>query len=211
MPKGLAIGLCLLTTGCLSSMQRHPASGYSRSIVGRSQAADDFFKDQQRHKVYQAKQRLGVEDRPVQKYEVPRIRAEVQLQDLEDQLQTNTEKERYYNYKPYLSLSQQQIYLQLPPGRSRTTFAESIVAAKRNNINPAVADLIENQDITLGMTTDQVQESWGEPDLVEVAGNHVYGNKRWKYRKFVSSEDGYTQQTRIVYFEAGKVSGWEAL
>ena len=61
------------------------------------------------------------------------------------------------------------------------------------------------------MTTDQVQESWGEPDLVEVAGNPVYGNKRWKYRKFVSSEDGYTQQTRIVYFEAGKVSGWETL
>ena len=68
---------------------------------------------------------------------------------------------------------------------------------------------IENNDITIGMSKGAVVQSWGDPERKEVAGNPLYGNERWLYNKMVSSVDGYSKQTRIIYFEGGRVAGWE--
>ena len=69
--------------------------------------------------------------------------------------------------------------------------------------------LIEAQDIAVGMPQEYVRRSWGEPLSVEVSGNPIYKNERWKYQRFVSTSQGYRQETRFVYFEGGRVVGWE--
>lgn len=69
--------------------------------------------------------------------------------------------------------------------------------------------LIETQDIAVGMPQDYVKRSWGDPMSVEVSGNPIYKNERWKYQKFVSAPEGYRKETRYVYFEGGRVVGWE--
>ena len=54
-----------------------------------------------------------------------------------------------------------------------------------------------------------MKKSWGLPDSVEVAGNPIYGNERWRYKRYTPSPEGYRLQSRIIYFESGKVAGWE--
>jgi hypothetical protein len=69
--------------------------------------------------------------------------------------------------------------------------------------------LIEKNDVSVGMSQKAVTESWGDPDLVEVAGDPIYGNERWRYSRYISSNDGYNKQVRVIYFESGRVVGWE--
>jgi hypothetical protein len=61
--------------------------------------------------------------------------------------------------------------------------------------------VIHQSEITLGMTKRDVEVSWGRPLRVEVAGNPSYENERWIY--------SYNGATKYVYFESGKVEGWE--
>ncbi|MBX7232697.1 MAG: hypothetical protein K1X29_11505, partial [Bdellovibrionales bacterium] len=70
--------------------------------------------------------------------------------------------------------------------------------------------LIEKNDITLGMNQKAVMESWGDPDVIEVAGDPIYGNERWQYSKYVSATEGFQKQIKVVYFESGHVVGWES-
>ena len=57
---------------------------------------------------------------------------------------------------------------------------------------------IEEKDIALGMSSAAVKESWGDPDIVEVAGDTVYGYERWRYQRIVSGNDGYQKELRSV-------------
>ena len=70
-------------------------------------------------------------------------------------------------------------------------------------------EVVDSQDIALGMPTEYVKKSWGEPNNVEVSGNPIYRNERWQYNKQVSTPQGYKQEKRFVYFEGGRVVGWE--
>jgi hypothetical protein len=70
-------------------------------------------------------------------------------------------------------------------------------------------DVVESQDIAVGMPAEYVKKSWGEPVNIEVSGNPIYRNERWQYNKQVSTPQGYKQEKRYVYFEGGRVVGWE--
>jgi hypothetical protein len=59
------------------------------------------------------------------------------------------------------------------------------------------------------MPQDYVRRSWGEPVNVEISGNPIYKNERWKYQRQVSTAQGFRKETRFVYFEGGRVVGWE--
>ncbi len=59
---------------------------------------------------------------------------------------------------------------------------------------------IYNQTLNLGMSKDEVVGMWGRPARVEVAGNPVNENERWAFY-----ENG---QVKFVYFEGGRVQGW---
>lgn len=59
------------------------------------------------------------------------------------------------------------------------------------------------------MPAEYVKKSWGEPVNIEVSGNPIYRNERWQYNKQVATPQGYKQEKRYVYFEGGRVVGWE--
>ena len=64
------------------------------------------------------------------------------------------------------------------------------------------------EEITLGMRMSDVVAIWGEPRDIETAGHANQGNQRWTYYQGLSSRWSMSA-TRIVYFEQGKVAGWE--
>lgn len=58
-----------------------------------------------------------------------------------------------------------------------------------------------NSDVILGMSKDDVRGNLGKPQRVEIAGNPSYENERWAYT--------YNGATKYIYFESGRVEGWE--
>jgi hypothetical protein len=69
--------------------------------------------------------------------------------------------------------------------------------------------LIDNQDIAIGMPNEIVKKSWGDPLNVEISGNALYKNEKWRYARTLSTSEGFKQEKRVVYFEGGRVVGWE--
>ena len=64
-------------------------------------------------------------------------------------------------------------------------------------------------ELTLGMEQSDVLSIWGQPRDVEIAGDPQAGNQRWIYFSGLS-EQWKISARRVVYFEAGRVAGWEA-
>ena len=62
---------------------------------------------------------------------------------------------------------------------------------------------IEMRDVVLGMTRQDVLQSWGHPAQREVAGRGGGGHERWVYGSRYSLNG-----SRTVIFENGKVAGW---
>ena len=63
----------------------------------------------------------------------------------------------------------------------------------------------ENRDVVLDMPMQDVHEAWGEPRDIETAGEAAAGNQRWTYLDGISK----LGRVRMVYFERGKVVGWD--
>ena len=59
---------------------------------------------------------------------------------------------------------------------------------------------VKVNDISMGMSKDNIIGRWGQPSRVDIAGNPINQNERWSYY-----ESGKVRQ---VFFEAGKVEGW---
>jgi hypothetical protein len=59
---------------------------------------------------------------------------------------------------------------------------------------------VKVNNITMGMSKDNIVTRWGQPSRVDVAGNPMNQNERWSYY-----ESGKVRQ---VFFEAGRVGGW---
>lgn len=64
------------------------------------------------------------------------------------------------------------------------------------------------RDVVIGMSPDEVRSLWGEPREIEHAGLAHSGNERWTYYEGLSSRWSLSP-ARIIYFEGGRVSGWE--
>ena len=133
------------------------------------------------------------------------------LKKAEQNLEGKREREQYYRNKPYMRNDRDRLDF-----LARSTFESRQQWLNTHKINPAstshspeIQYLIDSNDISIGMTKAAVKESWGEPDLVEVSGNPLYGNERWHYTEQAASAEGYQTQKRMVTFDAGRVSGWE--
>ena len=72
-----------------------------------------------------------------------------------------------------------------------------------------VTRAIQNQDIVPGMSQQDVVSAWGHPRDIEVAGDGTHGNERWVYYSGNSNHYGVSK-TRVIYFENGRVAGWES-
>jgi hypothetical protein len=99
---------------------------------------------------------------------------------------------------------QQQLELQREEQRE---LAQEADLRHQRNISSAIS----NQDITLGMSIDQVTRIWGEPHEVGYAGDPGAGNERWVYSNGLTSPRAGISGGRVLYFEGGLVSGWEAI
>lgn len=133
------------------------------------------------------------------------------LKQLENSLSTRKETEQYSKALPWFRTDLERIeFLSLPGFESRQKWLnEKSFNSRANMTKNELHDLIEAQDIALGMPQSLVRQSWGDPDSVEVSGNPQFKNERWRYNRYVSTQDGYKPEKKVVYFEGGKVVGWE--
>jgi len=151
--------------------------------------------------------------RPLAESERIALEYRLQLKRMEAAIPTRKERKQYYRYKAFLPNDLARItFLYIPTVEARTHWINKMGASNNSQgYSKDLVQIIENNDIAIGMSQQAVTESWGDPDMVEVAGNPVYRNERWKYTKYVSSEGGYRKEMRLIYFEGGRVAGWETL
>lgn len=197
-------------------MQRSQDSGYSNYYEESLTESNvqQFYNDRAYHKNELAKEELGLKPtQTLSETEALQLNHRLYLKRLEDGLQTEKERRQYYHYKPMMKTDAERIrFLKTPSIEARERYAQQRgLIEKFNNFDDATLKLIEENDIAVGMNQQAVKESWGDPDLIEVAGREVYGNQAWKYTKMISSAEGYKKETRIIYFESGRVIGWESL
>jgi hypothetical protein len=159
-----------------------------------------------------AKEELGLGSRPLSDDERIAVESRVRLKRMESRLATKREKKQYYDVRSALNSDRERIYfLSLPTYEARERWAQQrgIGGGGEEVYSEPIAKTIEANDIALGMTQKAVTQSWGDPDAVEVAGNPLYGYERWRYNRYISGNEGYQKELRIVYFEGGRVVGWE--
>lgn len=205
----LSLGLSACS---LMNMSRTDASGYT-SDDGPT-TAQEFYLERKVRTVEETKEELGIDGgRELSEREVEAIKARIELNRLEKNVVSEVEKRQYFALKPYFRNDRERIqFLKLPDHESRTRWANMKgLTTEQSNFDSTTTKLIERNDVARGMTRAAVRQSWGDPDFVEVAGDQLRGNERWRYNKLVSSEDGFSNETRIIYFEGGVVVGWETL
>ncbi|MEQ1722770.1 MAG: hypothetical protein ABL930_06310 [Pseudobdellovibrio sp.] len=132
------------------------------------------------------------------------------LRQLERSLDSQKERLQYSKVLPWLiNDTEKNQLLSIPSVEGRQVWINKNKVWSRAKDLKDFDDVVESQDIAIGMPADYVKKSWGEPTDIETSGNPIYKNERWQYLKQVSTPQGYKQEKRLVYFEGGRVVGWE--
>ncbi len=206
----LGLVLLVMLSSCSALLRRSEESGFADRDRFSSYGLEQ--RDVRASESSQSAQDLGFDDtqslNPQQRFA---LKKRLELREAERALAGRREREQYYRYKAFLRSDQERIdLLNLPTFEARQRWLDGRGYSSENfGKTPQTQALIEANDLTVGMSKDAVKESWGEPEVVEVAGSPIYGNERWKYQEYVSSPEGYLSETRLVYFEGGRVVGWE--
>lgn len=154
---------------------------------------------------------LGLDpSKPLSQDERKDVLTRRRLRHLERSLDSQKERIAYSKVLPLFNNDQEKIdYLSIPSLEGRQSWVARQKLWSRDKTNPDIQAVAEALDITLGMTQDLVRKSWGEPTSVEHSGNPIYKNERWKYVRDIPTLNGYKRERRYVYFEGGRVTGWE--
>ena len=215
MERVLILALVSAGLSACASFDRSHESGYARSEYSPlTRGGEEFYIDRNRSQSQNARRDLGFDrGETLSETEAARVRARMDVAQLEKQLEYDAEKKQYYGFKPYFKNDWDRIeFLKLPNRKARARWASHRgLKTEETEFDSTTQVLIENNDISKGMSRDAVIQSWGSPDFEEHAGNPIYGNERWVYNKQVSTDQGYKQERRLVYFESGRVVGWETL
>lgn len=205
------LALMFMVTGC-AGLKRSEQSGY----MGRDSEQTGVKRDRRADERESTMSEMGLGNygnaRELSDRELEAINLRLALTKAEKNLEGKREREQYYKNKPYMKNDRERLeFLRIASfdDRNRWLNAKGIQASLTQHPSEVQA-LIDINDIALGMTKQAVRDSWGEPDLVEVAGNPLYGNERWHYSEQSSSTEGYHSQNRLLYFESGRVVGWES-
>jgi hypothetical protein len=193
------------------TIQRSGTSGYRSST---NDYDTDFSRDNLDRKTMntdETARELGYSSsRSLTDPERKNLEDRLQLQKSEKNLSSRKEKEQYYTYKPMMKSDRERLqFLDISSLEGRDRWLSSHGYLDGEKFTTETQEAIDSEDIIVGMTEKAVRQSWGDPEMVETAGNPLYGNARWKYSKHVSSPDGYLDEKKIIYFEGGKVAGWE--
>ena len=203
---------CALGLSACSLLSRSTDSGYSTRL--ETSGAQEYYRDKQAHEEEQSLRELGYSPhQELTDTEQERLDDRMLLRRLESRLETDRERRQYYSLKGLMRSDAERItFLRIPTVEARERWANNRgIRARENDRSEMIGQLIEKNDITLGMSHKAVLESWGDPDSVEISGNPAMGNERWKYSRYISGNEGYNKQLRMIYFEAGRVVGWETL
>ena len=199
---------CLLSS--CSTMERSHESGYGDS--GYKSRTDGSRED------------VGSMDHKKTAYELgynpATTLSEQQLQAIDDrrrlhllerQLDSQKEKEQYSKILPWLKSDQERIeFLAIPTVEGRQAWIQQNEIWRRSQAPDShVKQALQEGDISMGMAQEFVRKAWGEPQEKQTSGNPIYKNEKWRYTRYVSSSEGFRKETRQVYFEGGKVVGWE--
>lgn len=190
----VSIILSLFVFTACSQLQRSQESGYNNA-----------------RKYSPTKRSSKTVNGDMQETEPERVSQKSQLKKLENGLNVRKEIEQYSKALPWFYSDQERIeFLTLPDFEARAKWMTSLNFNGRSSlVLSEMKDLVEAKDIAVGMPMALVKDSWGNPDGIEVSGNPQFKNERWKYNRYVSSPDGYKAEKKSVYFEGGKVVGWE--
>jgi hypothetical protein len=192
-------------------MDRSARSGYMYEVEESGSAPADLYRQKAMNVENEAREELGLLGRPLSDEERRAVENRIRLKRLEARIASKRDKKQYFEVRSALKNDRERIqFLSLPTYEARARLAQSRGYGHQDETySDEVAKTIENNDIALGMSQKGVTESWGDPDVVETAGNALYGFERWKYNRYVSGDEGYKKELRIVYFEGGRVVGWE--
>ncbi len=205
----MIIGILGLTS-CSLLPSRHPKSGYYET--GYEESNIDFYSDRQAYQWNQTAQELGIDIRnELTEDQRSAIQTRIWLRRLEKEIASQIEREQYYQVRPYLKTDSERIqFLNLRGYETKSRWISQHKLDSPTQLHsPHEKEAINLGDIFVGMSSSAVAESWGEPRITEVAGNPIFQNFRWIFERQVPTEDGYTTETRTVYFESGRVIGWE--
>lgn len=197
----------LALAGC-AQFQRSSGSGYKESPqYSEARPQNNRYDRATRQTAYE----LGKNPEDLSYEDLEIIRSRQKLRDLERTLISKKEREQYSKVLPWLVSDTEKIdFLSIPSIEGRQQWINRKNIWSRSQApQEEVKGLIEAQDIAVGMPQEYVRRSWGEPMNVEVSGNPLYKNERWKYQRQVATSQGFRKETRFVYFEGGRVVGWE--
>lgn len=205
------IAILSLGLSACAAFDRSPRSGYFYEEESAGRVRTDLYELRKQTIETEAREELGLMGRPLDTDERAGLEQRIRLKRMEQKIATKRDKRQYYQIRSLLKNDRERMYfLSLPTYEARERWAANRgLGQKDESYSDDVAKAIEANDISLGMTQKAVMESWGDPDAVEVAGDQIYGFERWKYNRYVSGNDGYQKEMRIVYFEGGRVVGWE--
>jgi hypothetical protein len=91
-------------------------------------------------------------------------------------------------------------FLRLPTKAERDEYLVSKGYLK-STYNQAISSLAAHGgDISIGMGKEDISKMWGSPERIDIAGNPQMENERWSYYR--------NGESKLVYFENGRVEGW---
>jgi hypothetical protein len=180
------------------SIQRSNESGYAGTGYREGREEEDYTQDEKEVRNLSPEEREKYEDRML-------------LSRLERSIGTAEERAQYNRFKSTLESDKERLeFLALDNYSAKERYLTSKGYTSTPNRYPRdVASLIEQNDIAVGMGRQAVLESWGDPAAIEVAGRPENGNERWTYKEYISTPEGFQEENRVLYFENGRVVGWE--
>lgn len=133
------------------------------------------------------------------------------IRDLEKGLVTRQDKNLYSKLLPWFQDEEEKLsFLRNSDYEDKQKWViKTKILNRPTEMGTRYKKLTDNQDIAIGMPNELVKKSWGDPMNVEASGNPLFKNEKWRYLRTISTSEGFKQEKRVVYFEGGRVVGWE--
>ena len=133
----------------------------------------------------------------------PRARARAKELAIKERRLGLFEEQEYMKARSYLNgISEKIYYLSLPPSERRD-YITSKIGRKKERERDSLSTMIQGlgpDALYLGMDKKTVLRKWGHPTRMEVARDPKRQNECWSFY--------YNGHLRHVYFESGRVRGW---
>ena len=193
-----AIMAAALLAGCVG-LNRSPDSGYDDPGSNRKSGSSGFAK------------KASVEMNAREEVPESSVDIKVRLKQLENQVSSRRDLDQYSKALPWFHNDSEKIdFLSVGTYEARQLWLQNHnFSARQKQVTEDLQEVVKSQDIVIGMPENLVKKSWGDPQSIEVSGKSAFRNQRWHYLRNVSTAEGFKSEKKSVYFEGGKVVGWE--